>query len=276
MQVRKISKIALNSFFRRSIRLTVCITILVSLTNGSCRRDANFAMKDDRLYDGRMCGDYIDVFTGPVVPLAIEHAKSVPNGKLRMTSFTAWDTGELIGIDGRSLILKLPNSTAKNKRPYWGMQWFLKGTPQGQISYQPEYIPLYIETTRCWLFDIAVQNNWFTEKPDREAILFWRLKSLNTGHMMRSGGGLRLRPPNGYVDDDSHMFIFDVPHELDIHIGENLPVGIWYAHVKGARVVPGILERASEAPVACVFYLRFQEDHPAASGIGGGAVNNKD
>lgn len=219
-------------------------------------------MKEEKPYNGRMRGESVDVFTGPAVPLAIEHAKSVQDGKLRLTTFSAWDSGDLIGLNGRSFILKLPSSAPRNNQPYWGQQWFLKGTPQGQMEYRPEYVPQYVETSRCWLVDLAVQNNWFAERPDREAVLFQRLKSLNTGHWLRSGS-LRLRPPAGYVDDDSHLFSFDVPHELDVHIGQDLPIGIWYAHIKYSRVIPGVLERAREAPFACVCCLRFQEEHPA-------------
>jgi len=218
-------------------------------------------MKEERPYDGRMHGEHVDVFTGPAIPLAIEHAATVQPGKLRLTTFTAWDSGELMGLNGRSLIVKLPESAPENCRPYWGQQWYMAGSPQGAIEYSPNYIPQYVEATRCWLVDLAIQNNWFADKPDREAVLFERLKSLDTGHWMRSGGQ-RLRPPDGYADDDSHIFTFDVVHDLDVEVGKDLPLGIWYAHVKGSRVLPGILDRAHSAPCACVMYLRFQLDNP--------------
>lgn len=212
-------------------------------------------------YDGRHRSDHVDVFTGPAVPLAVDHAKSVVPGKLRLTSFTAWDTGELIGLAGRSMIVRLPDSSPENNRPYWGAQWFLDGSPVGPIDYTPEYIDRYVETTKCWLVDMAVLNNWFAEQPDRQAVLFYRLKSLDTGHGMHCCGQ-KLHPPDGYKDDESHMFTFDVPHDLDVAVGTDLPVGIWYAHVKQSKVVPGILERAQSAPFACLLYLCFQKDHP--------------
>jgi hypothetical protein len=214
-------------------------------------------------YDGRHRSDHVDVFTGPAVPLAVDHAKSVDAGKLRLTSFTAWDTGELMGLDGRSLIVRLPHASAENNRPYQGIQWFLDGSPVGPIEYSPDYVDCYVETTKCWLLDLAVLNNWFAEQPDRQAVLFSRHKSLDTGH-----GGMqrmKLHPPDGYQDDENHMFTFDVPHDLDVEVGADLPVGIWYAHVKESKVLPGILERAQSAPFACVIYLRLQKDHPRKS-----------
>jgi len=210
-----------------------------------------------------MSDGHVDVFSGPAVPAAIADALSVEPGRLRVTAFTAWDTGELIGLNGRSLIIRLPEDAPENNRPYWGRQWYVSGKTVGTTEYSPEWCDWVVEKTRCWLLDLGIMNNWFAEKPDREAVLFQRLKSLDTGNWIRSGG-LRLRPPAGYLDDDSHMFTFDVPLDLDVHIGKDVPVGIWHAHIKGGRVVPGILERAHEAPFACVCFLRFQKENPGA------------
>ena len=83
---------------------------------------------------------------------------------------------------------------------------------------------------------------------------------MDSGYGM--GSGIKLQPPEGYVDDDAHRFMFDVAHELDVEIGADLPVSIWYACSEGVTPHAGIMQRAREAPFACVGYLRFQTDLP--------------
>jgi hypothetical protein len=46
-----------------------------------------------------MSGD-VDVFSGPVVEAAMKAAASVGPGTLVRTAFSAYDTGDLIGLEG--------------------------------------------------------------------------------------------------------------------------------------------------------------------------------
>lgn len=208
-------------------------------------------------YDGMTIDGNVDVFTGPAIPAAIEHAKSIAPGKIRLTRFTAWDTGELIGLDGRSLIVKLPESALENNHVYLGQRWFLNGKARGPIEYGQEYAHWYIEKSRCWLADIALLRNWFADENACEFLVFRRFKSLDTGQSLQVSGP-KLRPPEGYVRADYDIFMFDVAYDADVEIEKDIPIAIWYVLTKGSQRIIDIRGIAGSAPFACVFYLRFR------------------
>jgi len=212
-------------------------------------------------YDGRLRNGHVDVFSGPSVCAAVEHARSVAPGQFEATAFSAWDGASLIGVEGRSLILRLPESASENNRPYVGERWYCDGTPTGDLCYRPRYVHDYVETTRCWLMDVAILRNHFAEDPDREAILFARMKSLDTGHFM-SSGGQKLAAPQECGELSEHIVHFDVQLHGAVGTGEDIPIALWYAHKRGAKITERILDRVADAPFACVFFVRFQATDP--------------
>jgi hypothetical protein len=109
--------------------------------------------------------------------------------------------------------------------------------------------------------DVAVLRNYFADDPYREAVLFTRMKSLDTGHFV-SSGGQKLTAPEGCGELSEHFLRFDVQLRGTVVAGEDIPIALWYAHKKGARTTERILDRVPEAPFACVFFVRFQAANP--------------
>ncbi len=203
-----------------------------------------------------------DVFTGPAVKAAIEAAKGVAPGSMELTAFSAFDTGDLIGIEGRSYIVKLPKSAPENPRYYLGYQWYVDGDPKGEVQYPPpRWKDWYVELTRCWLIDIAIQRNYFSESPDLEALAWIRVKSLDRSHGWGRNGPIKLKPPAEYKNDPDHHFAFWLSNHSEVRVGEDIPIGVWHVWTQSIRTVEP-LQVAASAPVACVFFVRFQKEHP--------------
>src|SRR3712207_837615 len=80
------------------------------------------ARRDLRPRRPRMCSEASgswqdqDVFSGPAVERALRIAAAVPAGMLVRTAFSAYDTGDLIDLEGASFIVKLPESVPPNPR----------------------------------------------------------------------------------------------------------------------------------------------------------------
>lgn len=204
-----------------------------------------------------------DIRTGPAVLAAKETAKSVSPGSMVAVAFSAYDTGDLIGLDGRSYVLKLPENAPENNRIYMATQWYLNGKPTGPVDYEGQsYVPKHVEKTRCWLIDLAVLRNWFSEAPHQAARSFFRAKSLDG-----QGGYLQstqmLAPPPGYEQNEDHWFGLWPQPDGKLEIGVDTCIGIWFATLDTRRLAADdLIEVARNVPTACLFFIRFQLDRP--------------
>ncbi len=212
-----------------------------------------------------------DVFTGPAVKAAMEAAENVAPGRMEVTAFTAHDTGHLIGIEGRSYILRLPQVTSQHPRCYFGHQWYVDGKPQGEPEYSPRWQHDLVETTGCWLVDIAVQRNYFCKNPDLEALAWARFKSLDGSRGWRRGP-IKLKPPEAYQYHADHRFYLVTASGRDIQTGEDIPLAVWCVWIQPLMErelptsrSPDLLDVARVSPAACVFFVRFQEKHPGSA-----------
>jgi hypothetical protein len=209
--------------------------------------------------------EQVDIFSGPAVVAAAKVAASVPPGQLVRTAFSAYDTGDLIDLEGASFIAKLPEAAPRNSRIYWGRQWFIQGKPVHGIDYRPRWADFYVEETRCWLLDVAALKNWFAENPSQDVLGLFRHKSLDpVRHPFWGREAIRLTVPQQYklCPEDGLTFNFAV-RDQGLSIGEDLPLAVWYL------VHPGVNSRdvmavAGSSPLACVWFVRFQEQFPGA------------
>ena len=202
-----------------------------------------------------------DVFTGPATRAAIEAAKSVRPGRMELTAFTAHDTGDLIGLEGRSFIVKLPRNAPENARVHWTMRWYVGGTAVGRLRYASAWADWYVERTRCWLVDIGILTNWFSRRRTPEAMAFFRFTGLDADGMWMRAGGIKLAPPETYRPRGRPTFLFRQSPDRDIRTAMDIPVGAWFAWDDKANLVDP-LDIAKAAPAACVFFLRFQKTNP--------------
>ncbi len=217
------------------------------------------------------CGrsDPMDVFTSPAVKAAMRAAKNVAPGRMESTMFTAYNTGHMIQIEGSSYILKLPRNASGNARKWTGYQWYVGGHSCGPISYSPPaYKDWFVEDTRCWLVDIAVQRNYFSDNPDMRALAWIRLKALGGTRGLSRHGPIRLDLPESYDYHHGDPFVLWRASDRDIQTGVDIPIGVWCAwdQSRMERESPRPLEVMDLARVcraACVFFVRFQEHHPA-------------
>jgi hypothetical protein len=202
-----------------------------------------------------------DVCTSPAVERAIRIAGSVPAGSLRRTAFSAYDTGDLIDLEGASFIAKLPEVIPPNPRIYWGNQWFIQGHATGPVEYSPRWADFYVEKTRCWLLDLAVLKNWFADSPSQAAIALCRDKSLDSARRWgRSARKLKV-PVNFPLRPDDSFHLFPAVLEQPVRLGQDISLAAWVLNRPGIsyRDVP---EVATSAPLACVWVVRFQESFP--------------
>ena len=202
-----------------------------------------------------------DVFSGPAVERAMRIAATVPAGSVVRTAFSAYDTGDLIDLEGASFIAKLPETVPHNPRIYWGTQWFIQGHATGPVEYSPRWVAIYVEETRCWLLDVAVLKNWFADRPSQDVIAVTREKSLDSARRWgRSARKLKI-PANYPLSPDDGFHLFPSGRELPVRVGEDIPLAAWLLNRPGIsyRDVPAV---AASAPLACVWFVRFQESFP--------------
>jgi hypothetical protein len=202
-----------------------------------------------------------DVFSGPAVERAMRIAATVPAGSLVRTAFSAYDTGDLIDLEGVSFIAKLPEVVPPNPRIYWGTQWFIQGHATNPVEYSPRWVDIYVEKTRCWLLDVAILKNWFAGCPSQDVIALTRDKSLDPARRWgRSSRRLKV-PANYPLSPDDGFHLFPACLEQPVRVGADIPLAAWVLNRPGIsyRDVPGV---AASAPLACVWSVRFQEAFP--------------
>jgi hypothetical protein len=202
-----------------------------------------------------------DVFTGPAVERAMRAAAAVAAGSLARTAFSAYDTGDLIDLEGASFIAKLPELVPPNPRLYWGRQWFIQGHAAGPIEYGPRWRDFYVEQTRCWLLDMAVLKNWFAERPSQDVIALFRSKSLDPARRWSREANRLTIPANFQLSPEDGFHLFPECREQPVRVGEDIPLAAWVLNRRGInyRDVPAV---AASAPLACVWFVRFQESFP--------------
>jgi len=202
-----------------------------------------------------------DVFSGPAVERAMRIAATVPAGLLVRTAFSAYDTGDLIDLEGFSFIAKLPETVPPNPRLYWGKQWFIQGHATGPVEYGPRWADFYIEETRCWLLDIAILKNWFANCPSQDVIAVSREKALDPARAW-SRTARRLKIPENYpLSSDDAFHLFPAGLEQTLRVAEDIPVAAWILNRPGIRYrdLPAV---AASAQLTCVWVVRFQESFP--------------
>ena len=209
------------------------------------------------------CGkeERADVFTGPAVRAAREAARDIEPGTIQLTAFSAYDTGDLTGLEGRSFVVKLPVDAPPNTRLYFTHQWYVAGKAKKRAEYSPLLRDRYVEKTRCWLVDIAFQRNLFAGQPDQQVLLFARFKSLDESNAWFTIGGMTLGPPPEHTPLPDHHFTFRPAPDRNVKTGQDVPLGVWFVWSKEANFVEP-MKIAEAAPVACVFFVRFQTAHP--------------
>jgi hypothetical protein len=202
-----------------------------------------------------------DVFTGPAVERAMRAAVAVAAGSLVRTAFSAYDTGDLIDLEGASFIGKLPEAVPPNPRLYWGRQWFIQGHATDPIEYGPRWRDFYVEQTRCWLLDVAVLKNWFAERPSQEVIALFRSKSLDPARRWSREANRLTIPASFPLSPDDGFHLFAECREQPVPVGEDIPLAAWVLNRPGIsyRDVPAV---AACASLACIWCVRFQESFP--------------
>jgi hypothetical protein len=213
-----------------------------------------------------------DVFSGPAVERAMRIAAAVHAGSLVRTAFSAYDTGDLMDLQGASFIAKLPQEVPSNPRLYWGRQWFIQGPATGHIDYGPEWADFYVEETRCWLLDIAVLKNWFAERPSQDVIALFRAKSLDRAQGWCREAN-RLHVPKEYpLSPQDGFHLFPESEELTLRACQDIALAAWVLNRPGTsyRNVKAIAESAS---LACIWFVRFQESFPGDSSAAGFCVS---
>jgi len=119
----------------------------------------------------------------------------------------------------------------------------------------------YVEKTRCWLIDIAFQRNLFAEEPSQQVLCSARFKSLDESKAWFMIGPMKLEPPPEHAPSLNHHFAFRTAPDRKVKTGQDVPLGVWFVWSEEANFVEP-MEIATSAPVACVFFVRFQTDHP--------------
>ena len=202
---------------------------------------------------------------GAVLKAAAERAKSVEAGRMVMTVFSAGDAGELMGMEGASYILKLPESAPENCRCHFAARNFENGEAAEPIDYGSEFADWYIESTRCWLIDVAVTRNSFAENPiSFDAVFMLRASSIDALDSGRQDHRGRYRPREGKDVDPEELALFLHSGDRSVGIATDIPLGVWYVHSDKAHEIDpfGPVEVACASRRACVFYVRFQEENP--------------
>jgi hypothetical protein len=196
------------------------------------------------------------------VERAVRIAAALPAASLIRTAFSAFDTGDLIDLEGCSFIAKLPETVPPNPRIYRGEQWFIQGHATGPIDYGPRWVDRYVEETRCWLLDVAVMKNLFADNPSQDVIALSREKSLDPARRWgRSARRLKF-PANCPVSADEGFHLFPATSERPVRVGEDIPLAAWVLNRRAGNY-PGVPAVAASSRVACVWFVRFQELFPA-------------
>jgi len=202
-----------------------------------------------------------DVFSGPAA--AVEAAKNVKPGRMELTAFSAYDTGDLIGLEGRSFIVKLPENSPPNLRVYPNFQWYVSGKPMAKPKYYKGWRDTYVERTRCWLVDIGFLRNRFSKRMIAETFACLRFKGLDAGGQGGMSLEMLLAPPRKFRPKARPRFFFWQAPDRDVLPATDIPIGVWF--VWGDKVKEADpLKVARAASVACVFYVRFEGPTPAA------------
>ena len=215
------------------------------------------------------CAEPHDITNSPAAQAARERAKTVAPGYMVRTVFSAYDAGQLMGLEGASFILRLPESAPPNNRPYHAVQWHVNGRPAGALHYEPAYIPQYVVKTRCWLIDIGVLSqarNAGTPRPVRWAV---RFKGLDGSGWLKSQGPLK--PPEGVGNDPKSLWVFHpVGGDRQIEAGQDILLGVGFVLSQQVRLTRNPLSPAQTASVAFAVYVRFQKDAPPEVPISAG------
>jgi hypothetical protein len=164
------------------------------------------------------CGEWP---VSPTILAARKRAETVAPGRMVRTTLSGAEATELMGLEGASFIVKLPESAPSNTWLLTGGRWYVDGQPVDDPS-NPRYIEWRNEKTRTWLIDVGCIFNLFAAVSDSEVALAHRHRSLDA----RGWGRVRVRlplPEGAELPDDkgfSPLFSYD----RDICLGEDIPL----------------------------------------------------
>lgn len=201
-------------------------------------------------------------FQGPDLQKYKEFCEKVPNGMIVRIPFLGRYCMELVGLEGCSLIIRLPSLTKRYPEIYIGTNWYVKGLPQGPVEYGGKWRnPTGVETTQSWLVDIAIFVNWFRDNPTHDAVSFIRCMALGgTGvGWLRYDKQLKL-PDNEDLTKDHH-FRFYCVWENKVDLKHDIPVACWCAgdeqSICQSHDITDPIDVATASYVGYVFYVRF-------------------
>ena len=223
------------------------------------------------------CAKSYDIFAGPAVAIAMKRSRAVRPGHLARTAFTANDVADLVGVDGASFIVRLPDSAPLSNRVYYTVRRFVDGKPDWALQYDQVYQPKYQETTRCWLIDLGIFADPFRplDEAPRVVLLSLCFKSLDgTGQIVRSRRRLQLPECKEAAGVNAGSFMFTPTRSMVIETGKDIAIGCWHQMSQQVRQYDGPLGAAQASPLAYVAYVRFQHEQP--SGLGPRSGDSKE
>ena len=210
------------------------------------------------------CVHSSDIRRSPAVVAAMKTARNVPAGRMMRTVFSAYDSADLIGLRGESYIIRLPDSAPESNRAYYGVQWFIGGEALGAPTYGPGYDPRYILRTRCWLVDVSIFSDPFSQEHPKPARWCLRVKALDgTRGWLASTGSIK--PPPGAKVEPGADFALQFPlAQTQVRAGTDIPLACWYQTSPKVKLSRDLYSAARTSPLAYVITVRFQEKDPPA------------
>jgi len=180
----------------------------------------------------------------------------VPTGQVRETVFSASDTGELIGLQGGSFIIRYPKLGKAEPTFELGWQWYVDGNECSDRVYFIQ-CPLWSGAGQhCydWLVDIALLLPWFDAWPPEGCALFARATCLSSS--IEATGRARLAFPRTWQGDS-------IEHMLFVGSSCTFPEGSsacclasWFMPYDGWNNKTPMITVCEKSGLACMFWLR--------------------
>ncbi|MCY2924213.1 MAG: hypothetical protein NT031_02035 [Planctomycetota bacterium] len=209
------------------------------------------------------CAEPEDIHVTPGVRAAQGRATSVQPGEMLRIPFSAYDIAHLVGLEGASFIVRLPDSALENNLPDSTLRVYEKGQPVNPLAYAAPYPPGFREKTRCWLVDVgALVNHFAAKNVSPGSLLTVRFKSLEDD-------GLSVR--RFHIDETSlpagssevcYAFT-QAPIRNEAQVGLDIPIACWFQSSPEVSFADGVLGVAKTSPKAFVIFIRFGHDASA-------------
>ena len=232
----------------------------------------NKANKNGNRPEGHSCGFVDEMREVPAIASAIQTVKHLSPGQIRRTVFSAHSTAKLIGLEGASYVIRLPDTPPPGIWPLFALRRFAGGTAREPLRYFPPYDVEARRDTRCWLVDISFLPEMFPATPALpRAFCMAHFQAIDA-----TGGALESRFPIQPPDREEKklnphkwgelLFCahFECPKTIDV--AQDVLLGCWYEVSETTKYCAGLEDLVAKASLAYLVYVRFQHEYPSGNG----------